>query len=51
MDNHPDVVQPHHHHRLAYRSAQAAYYMRLYARAENFTRECIRLGVKQGAVL
>jgi hypothetical protein len=51
MGEHPDVVQTHHHDRLAYRSAQAAYDMRMYDRAEKFVQECKRLGVKQGAVL
>ncbi|RSH90479.1 hypothetical protein EHS25_001084 [Saitozyma podzolica] len=51
MGEHPDVVQPHHHDRLAYRSAQAAYDMRMYDRAEKFVQEYKRLGVKQGAVL
>ncbi|GFZ43667.1 hypothetical protein JCM24511_01387 [Saitozyma sp. JCM 24511] len=51
MDEHPDVVQPHHRERLAYRSAQAAYDMRLYDRAGRFVQECNQLGVKQGALL
>lgn len=51
MDEHPDVVQPHHRERLAVRSAQAAYDMRLYDRAGRFVQECNQLGVKQGALL